>query len=58
MPSMVTIRAPGTWRATSFPHSIGTSGSTSPWITSVGAFSDASRSLRLPDAMMAASWRA
>ena len=36
----------------------GTSGSSVPWITVVGTRSSASRSVRSPEAMIAASWRA
>src|SRR5258707_9454284 len=57
MPSIISSFAPGIEAAVSLPPSGRTKGSTVPWITSVGALTDASRSLRLPDARIARSCR-
>src|SRR6185312_15501904 len=57
MPSIIRSLAPGIEAAVSLPPSGRTSGSTVPWITSVGALTNASRFLRLPDARMARSCR-
>src|SRR5262249_58695258 len=57
MPSIINSFAPGTDAAVSLPPSGRTSGSTVPWITRVGAVTLRNRSLRLPDAKIARSWR-
>jgi hypothetical protein len=57
MPSIIRSLAPGIEAAVSLPPSGRTSGSTVPWITSVGAFTARSRSLRLPEARIARSCR-
>ena len=58
IPWMITSFAPGTVLAVSIPHSTGTSGSASPWMTSVGTLTARNASLRLPEAMIAVSCRA
>ena len=49
---IVSSRAPGMLAAVSRPPAIGTSGSASPWITSVGARTPFSISRRSPSATM------
>ena len=58
MPGISSSSEPGIAAAVSLPPSTGTSGSSVPWMTSVGARTPASSGARLPCATIAASWRA
>ena len=57
MPAMTSSRAPGVCAWTSRPAASGTSGSASPWMTSVGAVIRRRSGTREPDASTAASCR-
>ena len=57
MPGIVTSFAPGIASAVASPPDFTISGSSSPWITTVGALIERSASVRSPDAMIPASWR-
>ena len=57
MPSIIVSFAPGMARAVARPPEGEISGSTLPWITSVGAVIRSSSALRSPEATIAASWR-
>ncbi|MCL4702492.1 MAG: hypothetical protein KJZ97_11635 [Burkholderiaceae bacterium] len=56
-PSIAISRAPGIHLAVSHPASSGTSGSSTPWITRVGAEIRFSRARRSGVAMIASNWR-
>ena len=58
MPSIVSSRAPGIARAVARPPEGETRRSAVPWMTSVGTRIWRSSFVRLPEAMIAASWRA
>ena len=57
MRGTIISRAPGIARAVARPPESATSGSASPWITSVGTSIVFSSAVRSPEARIAASWR-